>query len=72
MTKKRDKVRKASRIASETRKQTLHRQEQNRTRLSCAEDSALQCCSFCVDVLAADLPKMFTHSSECRPEDPTN
>ena len=48
MTKKRDKVRKASRIASETHEQTLHRQEQNRTCLACTEGSALQYCSFCV------------------------
>ena len=39
------KVRKASKRASETREQTLHRQEQNRTHLACAEGSALQCCS---------------------------
>ena len=48
--KERDKVRKASKRASETREQTLHRQEQNRTHmatyhLACAEGSALQCCS---------------------------
>ena len=44
-----DKVRKASKKASETREQTLHRQEQNRTHmisintyhLACAEGSAL-------------------------------
>ena len=51
-----DKVHKASitKRASETREQTLHRQEQNQTHmisintyhLACAEDSALQCCSF--------------------------
>ena len=49
----RDKFRKASKRASETREQTLHRQEQNRTHmisintyhLACAEGSALQCCS---------------------------
>ena len=45
VTKERDKVRKASKRASETREQTLHRQEQNRTHLACAEGSALQCCS---------------------------
>ena len=39
------KLRKASKRASETREQTLHRQEQNRTHLACAEGSALQCCS---------------------------
>ena len=51
--KERDKVRKVSNKASETREQTLHRQEQNRTHmasintyhLACAEGSALQCCS---------------------------
>ena len=45
----RDKVRKASKRAFETREQTLHRQEQNRTHmtsintyhLACAEGSAL-------------------------------
>ena len=50
----RDKVSKASKRASETRKQTLHRQEQNGTHmisintyhLACTEGSALQCCSF--------------------------
>ena len=50
----RDKVRKVSKRASETRERTLHRQEQNRTHmasistyhLACAEGSALQCCSF--------------------------
>ena len=49
----RDKARKASKRASETREQTLHTQEQNRThmisintsQLACAEGSALQCCS---------------------------
>ena len=45
VTKERDKVRKASKRASETREQTLHRQEQNQTHLACAEGSALQCCS---------------------------
>ena len=48
----RDKVRKASKRASETREQTLHKQEQNRTHLisvntyhlACAGGSALQCC----------------------------
>ena len=40
-----DKVRKVSKRASETREQTLHRQEQNRRHLACAESSALQCCS---------------------------
>ena len=44
--KERDKVRKASKRASETCEQTLHRQEQNQTHLACAEGSALQCCSF--------------------------
>ena len=44
MTKERDKHRKASKRASETREQTSHRQEQNRTHLACAEVSALQCC----------------------------
>ena len=39
------KVRKASKRAFETREQILHRQEQNRTHLACAEGSALQCCS---------------------------
>ena len=47
-----DKV-KASKRASETCEQTLHRQEQNQTRmistntyyLACTEGSALQCCS---------------------------
>ena len=50
----RDKVRKVSKKASETREQTLHREEQNQTHmisintyhLACAEGSALQCCSF--------------------------
>ena len=50
----RDKVCKASKTASETRGQTLHRQEQNRTHmigintyyLACAKGSVLQCCSF--------------------------
>ena len=45
----RDKVRKASKKASETREQTLHRQEQNQTHmismntyhLACTEGSAL-------------------------------
>ena len=46
MTKERDKVRKVSKTASETHDQTLHRQEQKRTHLACAEGSALQCCSF--------------------------
>ena len=46
VTKERDKVHKASKRASETREQTLHRQVQNRTHLACAEGSALQCCSF--------------------------
>ena len=32
----RDKIRKASKRASETREQALHRQEQNRTHLACA------------------------------------
>ena len=45
VTKERDKVRKASKRASETREQTLHRQEQNQTHLACTEGSALQCCS---------------------------
>ena len=45
VTKQRDKVHKASKRASETREQTLHRQEQNRTHLACVEGSALQCCS---------------------------
>ena len=45
VTKERDKVRKASKRASKTREQALHRQEQNRTHLACAEGSALQCCS---------------------------
>ena len=44
VTKEGDKVRKASKRASETRGQTLHRQ-QNRTHLACAEGSALPCCS---------------------------
>ena len=56
--KERDKVRKASKRASETREQTLHRQEQNQTHmatyhLACTEGSALQCCSlsfFCICV----------------------
>ena len=52
----RDKVCKASKRASETCEQPLHRQEQNRTHkimisintyhLACVEGSALQCCSF--------------------------
>ena len=46
VTKERDKVRKASKRVSETREQTLHRQEQNQTHLACAEGSAFQCCSF--------------------------
>ena len=37
VTKERDKVRKAGKRASETREQTLHRQEQNRTHLACAK-----------------------------------
>ena len=41
VTKERDKVCKAS----ETHKQSLHRQEQNQTHLACTEGSALQCCS---------------------------
>ena len=45
VTKEREKVRKASKRASETREQALHRREQNRTYLACAEGSALQCCS---------------------------
>ena len=45
VTKERDKVRKVSKRASETREQTLHRQEQNRRHLACAESSTLQCCS---------------------------
>ena len=48
VTKERDKVRKVSKRASETREQALHRQEQNRTHLACAEGSALQCCSFLI------------------------
>ena len=48
MMKERDKVRKASKRASET----LHRQEQNRTHLACAEGSALQCCSLQQQLLA--------------------
>ena len=52
----RDKVRKASKRASETREQTLHRQEQSGTHmisintyhLACAKGSALQCCSLLV------------------------
>ena len=47
VTKDRKKVRKASKRASETREQALHRREQNRTYVACAEGSALQCCSFC-------------------------
>ena len=43
--KERDKVCKSSKRASETCEQTLHKQEQNRTHLACAEGSALQCCS---------------------------
>ena len=47
----RDKVLEASKRASETREQTLHRQEQNRTHMisintyhiACAEGSALHC-----------------------------
>ena len=46
VTKEREKVRKASKRASETREQALHRREQKRTYLACAEGSALQCCSF--------------------------
>ena len=46
VTKERDKDHKASKRASETRDHTLHRQEQNRTHLACAEGSALQCCTF--------------------------
>ena len=46
MTKERDNVCKVSKRASETREQALHRQEQNRTHLACAEGSALQCCSY--------------------------
>ena len=50
MTKEREKLcvewgSKASKRASETREQALHRREQNRTYLACAEGSALQCCS---------------------------
>ena len=36
VTKESDKVRKVSKRASETREQTLHRQEQNQTHLACA------------------------------------
>ena len=44
----RDKVHKASKKASETHQQTVHKQEQNRTHdkhkhLSCTQGSALQC-----------------------------
>ena len=48
-----DKVHNTSKRASETREQTLHKQEQNRTHmidkhntyhLACAEGSALHCC----------------------------
>ena len=49
-----DKVHKVSKEVSETREQTLHRQEQNQTHmicintyyLACAEGSAPQYCSF--------------------------
>ena len=52
-----DKVRKVSKKASETQ-QSLHRQEQNQTHmisintyhLACAEGSALQYCSFCLEM----------------------
>ena len=49
-----DKVHNTSKRASETREQTLHKQEQNRTHmidkhntyhLACVEGSALHCCS---------------------------
>ena len=53
----RDKVPKASKRASETREQTSHRQEQNRTHminintyhLACAEGSALQLFIFIIE-----------------------
>ena len=45
VTKERDIVRKASKRASETHEQTLHRQEHNQTHLARAKGSALQCCS---------------------------
>ena len=59
----REKVRKASKKASETSEQTLHRQEQNQTHmisintyhLACAEGSALQCCMFIVVSIASQL-----------------
>ena len=52
VTKERNKVCKASKRASETHEQTLHRQEQNQTHLACAKGSALQCYMFIVAVVA--------------------
>ena len=69
----RDKVRKASKRASETRERTLHRQEQNRTHMAsintyhiaCAEGSALQCCS-CSTVIILTSPDCVIHCMACR------
>ena len=50
----RDKVSKASKRASETREQTLHRQEQNRTHDTCDKHKHLSsslCRGFCTSVL---------------------
>ena len=55
VTKERDKVRKVSKRASETREQALHRQEQNRTHLACAKGSALQCGSLYMDILITQI-----------------
>ena len=66
----RDKVCKASKTASETHGQTLHRQEQNRTHmigintyhLACAKGSVLQCCSF-TSVILNNITYVLQHSN---------